>query len=107
MTVCENRIKVFKIAQTEIFIHTLIWLKSCLKRYYRKSGLSLAWNHIEACQVALFITTTGIGSFKRGLEIIQRLQRIRTVNIGNNLEKQKLAIISVVFLGSITLFQEL
>ena len=31
------------------FYNTLFWLKKWLKKYYRNSGLGLAWDRIEVC----------------------------------------------------------
>ena len=41
--------------------NTLFWLKIDFKRwYYRNRGLGLPWDHIEACQFALLITTNSL-----------------------------------------------
>ena len=51
--------KVYKITQTQIFTPIIFFLvKNRIKKgYYRNENLSLAWDRMEVCQVALCITT--------------------------------------------------
>ena len=53
-----NRIKVYKISQTQIFIPLIFFLvkKRVKKEYDVDEYLSLGWDCLKVCQAALFIT---------------------------------------------------
>ena len=53
-----NRIKVYKISQTQIFIPLILFLvkKRVQKEYDVDEYLSLVWDFVNLCQVALFTT---------------------------------------------------